>query len=67
MDIWVPISTPAIPHPGGYYAFLARITYTTLIKPAISTAMDRARDLTSLFELSTDPTALCRRLPADTN
>jgi hypothetical protein len=67
MDVWVPVSTPAIPHPGGYYAFLARTAYSTLIRPATSVAMDRAQQAAALFELVNTPSLLCNALPRPVN
>ena len=63
LDVWVPISTPAIPHPGGYYAFMARNTYSLLIKPATSTAMQNSSLIANAFELSNKPTDICRTHP----
>jgi len=67
MDVWVPISTPAIPHPGGYYAFLARITDSLLIRPAMSVAMDRVTQGANAFGMSNTPTWLCKNYPRPGN
>ena len=67
MDVWVPVSTPAIPHPGGYYAFLARNTYSLLIRPATSMAMERAAQAANVFGMFNAPTWICKNYPRPGN
>ncbi len=59
LEYWIPISTPAIPHPGGYYAFLARNTYSLLIKPATSMAMEQMSQAANMYAL-VGATWICR-------
>lgn len=66
MNFWVPIYTPAIPHPGGYYAFLGRTSYSLLVKPATSMAMEVATQSANLFELGNAPTTICKSIARPT-
>ena len=66
IDVWVPVSTPAIPHPGGYYAFLARNTYNLLIQPATSQAMAQFTQAANLFR-SLSATWICLNYPRSGN
>lgn len=65
MDVLVPNSAPAAPHPGGYYVTAGRLTYSWLIMPAHSVAMDIARDTALSFEHSeVDRSRSVNRIPA---
>jgi hypothetical protein len=66
-DVWSPISTPAIPHPGGYYAFLGRNTYSLLVKPAMSEAMELVTQAANMFEVVNVPTWICKNYPRQDN
>ena len=66
IDIWVPVSTPAIPHPGGYYSFLARNTYSLLIRPAMSHAMEQVTQAANLFG-TLGATWICMNYPRTEN
>lgn len=67
MDIWLPIPTPAVPHPYGYYVFLSRLTYNTLIKPATSRAMDIMTEAADAFGRTNTPTWICKNYPRPRN
>ena len=67
MDVWVSISTPAIPHPGGYYAFLARNAYSLLIQPATSKALEQVTQAANVFGMVNAPTWICKNYPRQGN
>jgi RHS repeat-associated protein len=66
-DVWIPISTPAIPHPFGYWSFLTKNTYNWLIKPAMSQAMDQVTQAANIFGMANAPTWICKNYPRQGN
>ena len=62
-DVWIPINTPAVPHPYGYYVALSKITYNMLVRPATSRVMETMTVTADAFGKIFTPTLICKIWP----